>query len=235
MLENKISKPKIKLINRNAPDVNLGFKLFNKHKRNVLNAHSAQVNVLFLKTFLHSFKDEKNEFSNFIFKAGIKNTSLFSKIMSLKDDPSQIANEISPIDIWHKRNSKRIREILIRCTDREVIQKFDDSIFESVVDRGNDFLDSNGKGRLRVFSIYAVDTRNFSKIKQYLVVILLDQYHLVCPIRDTRKKLSNIKNQHHIYQHYKNRKDSLEDVFKQDFDNESKKGQISLIDIDSLK
>lgn len=66
MLENKISKPKIKLINRNAPDVNLGFKLFNKHKRNVLNAHSAQVNVLFLKTFLHSFKDEKNEFSKYI-------------------------------------------------------------------------------------------------------------------------------------------------------------------------
>lgn len=235
MLENKINRPKVKLINSNAPDVNLGLKLFNRRKGNILNAHSTQVNVLFLKTFLHSFKDEKNEFSNFIVKLGISTTPLYSKIISLKKNPSQIADEISPIDILHKKNSKRIREILIKCTDRKVIQKFNDSVFESVVDRGNDFFDSNGKGKLRVFSIYAVDAQNLSKIKQYLVVILLDPYHLVCPIRDTCKKLSNIKNQHYIYQKCKDRKDSLEVVFKQEFDDESKKGRISLIDISSLK
>lgn len=214
--------PKLFPKKRNNPSIKTGVKLFNNHTAGRLNAHNADVEVLFLNIFLHSFNDSKNKFSNYVTKLGIKNTSTYHNLISLSKSPSQIAKELSPIDIYHRQNSQRIKEILSHEIPSEIIDYFGDSIFESVVERGSDFLDANGKGKFRVFSIYAIDQKNLSNGVQKLIVILIDPYHLVCPVEDKDK----------LYKKYNFCDDSLEAVFQDIFKDSD---AVKFVSLDAFK
>uniref|UniRef100_UPI000556F8C1 hypothetical protein n=1 Tax=Lactobacillus kefiranofaciens TaxID=267818 RepID=UPI000556F8C1 len=218
-LENQIKhfRPKLKIESKNNPSLKTGVKLFNKHTAGKLNAHNADIEVLCLDTFLNSFKDEKNEFSNYIRRLGIKGTYIYKDILALCQTPNQIANEITSIDILNRKNSLRIKEILSQGLSSKLIANFDDSIFESVVKRGSDFFDPNGKGKFRVFSIYVIDKEGSIKETQKLVIFLIDPCHLVCPIADKARNLTKSQNRHKIFENQKDCNDSLSDVFYSKF------------------
>lgn len=218
--------PKLIKSNNNS-SLKTGVKLFNQHTAGKLNAHNADVDILFLDTFLQSFKDEKNEFSNYIERLGIKNTYIYRNFLALSKNPKKIANEITTIDILHRKNSARIKQILSHEIPSNLINKFDDSIFESVVNRGIDFFDANGKGRFRVFSLYATKRDNLNNEKQILIIFLIDPYHLVCPVADHQRNLTKKENQHKFFKNCKTYKDSLDMVFSSMF-NHTKAHFISL-------
>ena len=211
-------RPKL-VTSHNNPSLTTGVKLFNQHTAGQLNAHNADVKILFFDQFLNSFKDEKNEFSNFVDRLGIKNTSTYKNILSLSKNPQQIANEITAIDILHRQNSKRIKEILSHDISKEIINYFNDSIFESTVNKGTDFFDPNGKGKFRFFSIYAINPDNLNDNTQNLIVILIDPYHLVCPVANRQKNFNKDENRHYTFEKYKECRHSLSDLFKEKFDN----------------
>lgn len=86
-------RPKL-VTNHNNPSLTTGVKLFNQHTAGQLNAHNADVKILFFDQFLNSFKDEKNEFSNFVDRLGIKNTSTYKNILSLSKNPQQLPTKL---------------------------------------------------------------------------------------------------------------------------------------------
>lgn len=165
-----------------------GLKLFNKHKHF---ARSIQPDVLFYEDFLRSFSNEKLYFSNFVESIGINNTPLDLGMKLISKNPGKLIDNLKSIDLNNRKNSSRIKQILAQSLGTELVEKYNDVIYESYIYNTEYNLDVNSKGTLRFFALYGFQHLNTEFEKAILVVILVDPYHLVCPVSDRSKNLSS--------------------------------------------
>lgn len=194
-----------------------GLSLLNEHKPFV---RSIQPDVLFYKDFLKSFSDKKLYFSNFVESIGIGGTSLDFDMKLISKEPGKLVDNLKSIDLKTRRNSSRIKQILAQALSLELIDKYNDVIYESYIYNTEYNLDINSKGTLRFFALYGFQHINTEFEKAILVVILVDPYHLVCPVSDRSKNLSSEDVMQKQFTQVKSYSGSLENIFIKYFSKE---------------
>src|SRR5699024_2774615 len=76
----------------------------------------------------------------------------------------------------------------------QMVERYDDVIYESSVISDELQMDSKHRGLFRVFAIYGVQhMAENSQTQHWLGIFLLDPYHLVCPVSETSKNSQKTK------------------------------------------
>lgn len=209
-MNNKSKFPNLFNKSKDKPKRLNGLSLLNEHKPFV---RSIQPDVLFYKDFLKSFSNEKLYFSNFVEGIGISGTSLDFNMKLISKEPEKLVDNLKSIDLKTRRNSSRIKQILAQALSVDLIEKYNDVIYESYIYSTEYNFDINSKGTLRFFTLYGFQHINTEFEKAILVVILVDPYHLVCPVSDRSKNLSSEDVMQKRFNRVKSYSGSLENTF----------------------
>lgn len=179
-------------------NINLGLKQtrvsLNLNQSNVLftkpttslEAQDGSANVLFLDKCEKSINLDKLFFCNFLPEL-IKNTETDKVLKRVLGNPDILSNDLQPIYLDYN-NGKRIKSIFSKIIGDELTEKYSNFIYEKRIKAD---VSLSQKGRVRIFSLYAVDNSK-DENENYIIVFVFDPFHLVCPVRNKNKTAEEV-------------------------------------------
>lgn len=191
-----------------------GLSLMNDHHATDLNAHNAKAQIAFLSKCKESVKLNNLYFSNFLAdRLNVLGGFIDSGIQGLCENPECVNREIKNIKLSYS-NGERIQAIVERILGKDVLSEYQDGIFETDITFGNDLYQ---RGKFRAFLLYAVNDPGEESESQWLVVFLLDPYHLVCPVAVGKKDADQVMKEEFL--RVKDYTTSINEIFFEKFKN----------------
>lgn len=191
---------------KRSKNVNLNSNIHLKLKPNLDVSIRDNYDFVFLEGTLNGYSNEELKFSNCIAEKLMCDSNIKKCLQDLLNNPREKLNNdkkcLESSGFHHKETLERLKELICSANkfDYEIKKSYQEGDEEGLLESKFEGIIDN-HGSVRVFSVFEDDlTTN----EPCFVVLLIDPYHMVMPIKEKKQK---------SFDEVKNLKKSIKDVF----------------------